>query len=487
MSRGRLAKNWCVTSRMSEGAPAPQAFWDQFGPEGTGRVAFMAGQFEISRNGQHHTQWWLQLTRRERFTTLVTNSKKQPKKPLFDSKCDHVEACLGTEEENEKYTKKSDTGVEGSLFSFGSFSVQGKSNSMKEVVEMISEGKGWDDLYDCHAEFIMRGHHASAIRHAITYLRPSAPVDTFEMTSWPKTGGWKEASAWATGDRKTTLLLCGPPGCGKTKWTQSLKLGGKATLVAQTKDDLKLLTGKHSLVCLDDWDEELAALGPAQLTQLFDRQIDVSVKCRYEDAYISRETAMVVCSNADLRWVLDIHPGVPRRTTLVHVEAWDMDSSLAETAAEAKRNADEMKHNHPDYEAIDLTDDADMPLRQESINSVLVQDAEDLGMGHDSWSDDWDKSDADVEPDDQPSEEDILERQFSAASLLVFRQNGKKNENVSDYYARMAIEEQDGAEAAHHRSQLKRSNAQIEWSQHSSADTPSRKRKRPEDDDENMS
>lgn len=61
---------------------------------------------------------------------------------------------------------------------------------------------------------------------------------------------------------------------------------------------------------------------------------------------------MIVCSNNDMNWVTNIHPGVPRRVTLVRVEAWDMAHRIAEEAArriaELKEEEDSGKHDDSD-------------------------------------------------------------------------------------------------------------------------------------------
>lgn len=471
MVRGTLRKNWCMTSRPDNGAPTPANFWAEHGPDGTGRVVYMAGQTEVSENGVRHYQWWLQLGKRERFTTLVTNETGT----IFDSKHDHVEPCEGTEEQNEKYTKKTKTSVDGTVFTFGHFSVQGKSDKMDEIVEMIRQGAGWDELYAAHATYITKGHHAAAIRHMMVYIRPSSPADTFDLASWPTTGGWKEAMAWSRGDRLKTLLLCGPPGCGKTKWCQSLKLEGRETLVAQTKDDLKRLVGKHSLICLDDWDEELIELRGALVTQLMDRQIDISVKCRYEDAHISRGTAMVVCSNDDLAWVLNKHPGVPRRVQLVHVEAWDMAASLVE-AEEKKQQAAASRTSSSSAanpEVIDLLSDSEPEDDNNKHDRRMFGNSDEV----------------DEYASEDESEQDVTELQHSPHSRLQFAQNAHSKEDISTYYERLAAEQEEDmveAEASSLRANLKRSDAQAGWSQHSSADTPARKRQRRNDDDDSM-
>ena len=151
-----------------------------------------------------------------------------------------------------------------------------------------------------------------------------------------------------------------------------MNFNDKPTLVCQTKDDLKKLNSNYGAVCLDDWDEELAGLGGAQVTQLFDRFRTVSIRCRYTDAVIEKGVPMIVCSNNDMNWVKNIHPGVDRRVTLVRVEAWDMAQRIAEAAerriAELKEEEHDGKHDDSDNK---------MEEFQLEIEAALNEDAED--------------------------------------------------------------------------------------------------------------
>ncbi len=352
----KLTKNWCVTSWIDKGAQTLQHHWATHGPEGTDYIQYIAGQEEICpETGKHHYQWWFQCTRRRRFTAIAK---------ILQSGIHSFRPCDGTEADNEKYCKKSQTGVANTLFSEGHFSVQGKPTTMALIVESLKEGDSFQQLYEDHAEYIIRGHHATAIQHAVPFLAPVPETEQFPLHTWPTTGGWAQATAWFEGNRKTTLLLSGPPGCGKTKWCESLKLNGKATLVAQTVDSLKQLAPKYSVLCLDDWDENLHEMGGARLTQLFDRQVDVYVKCRYEDALIPRSTAVIVCNNDDLAWTREQHPGVQRRTTLVHVEAWDM---KAETTSSSDTEIEDFKEG--DYSPHSRNQWAELALEGQSIEA----------------------------------------------------------------------------------------------------------------------
>lgn len=374
-------KNWCVTGWKDKGAVSPEQFMDKYGPRGTGEVVYAAGQEEETKQQKRHYQWWFQLKKPKRFTALIG---KKPKHFLKVGTC-HIEPCKGTEEENEEYVKKSETGVAETLYQEGEFQkLGGGTKHMEEIVEMCREGAGWDAIYAEHAEFVMTGHHANSINHAMNYIQPAQVTEKFGMSSWPQDKGWDLATTWAKGDKLTTLILMGPAGCGKTKWAESLFFDDKPTLVCQTKDDLKKLNSKFSAVCLDDWDEELGELGPAQLTQLFDRHRDVSIKCRYNDAQIPKGTPMVVCSNNDLTWLTGKHAGVERRTTFVMVEAWDMAAAI-KLAAEARMNqlvADgedkEDKHDDDsDAKMIAFQDEVDDALNDEDEAGELErQDAE---------------------------------------------------------------------------------------------------------------
>lgn len=418
--RTKLTKNWCVTSWIHKGAQPLEVHWKTHGPSGTRWIQYLAGQEELCpETGRRHYQWWFQTVKRVRFSAVLK---------LLPGSIHHLTPCDGTEEDNEKYVKKSETGIEGTVKVFGSFSTQGKPNTMGLIVEQMRDGAKWEELYSEHAEYIMKGHHAAAIQHAEPFLAPVQETEQYPLSSWPTTGGWAKAKAWLEGNRKTTLLLCGPPGCGKTKWCVSLKLNDKATFVAHTLDSLKQLAPKYSVLCLDDWDECLQEMGGAQLTQLFDRQIDVSVKCRFHDATIPRGTAVIVCSNDDLSWTAQKHPGVHRRTTIVHVEAWDMpedDSAINE-------------HKFTDLQCSEILNDMKEGIEDHSPHSIR------------QWEEERDPF-----------------------------------QGIEAYYRALAAAEHREDTIAEHEARddepppvLRRSNAQIVWSQHSTADAPRNKRKR---------
>jgi len=405
--------------------------WATYGPDGSNFINYIAGQEEICPDtGRTHYQWWFQARKRVRFTQVAK---------LLPGRIHHITACDGSEEANEKYTKKSETGVEGTLFSAGAFSTQGKPTNMSVIVDLIKKGASYYQLYEQEAEFILRGHHANAITHAIPYLRPPPTTQVFNLNTWPTTGGWDLARKWADGDHKTTLLLWGPPGSGKTKWVHSLMLDGKPTLVIQTRDGLKTLTSKYSTLALDDWDEALSKMGDSELTNLFDRQVDVSLSCRFNDAVIPRNMAVVVVSNMDPDWLLHRHPGIPRRVTLVKVEDWDKSESLA----------------------------CDEKLAQ-------FDGTPPAGC---------------AEGDDDDKHEE-----YSPHSMAEWRGGARSQEGIEDYYKRLAEAEhrEDTIEEAAAREDeiddtlddevpgpLVRADAQV-WSSLSSADAPrSRKRKKP--------
>ena len=189
-------KNWCVTGWLDKGAISPKEFMDKHGPRGTGQVVYAAGQQEETKSQKRHYQWWFQLKTKKRFTALIGN---KPKHFLKLGTC-HLTPCRGTEEENEEYVKKSESGVEGTLYQEGEFSKVGRpTKHMEEIVELVRSGSGWNEIYEDHAEFVMTGHHSNSISHAMNYIKPPADVETFNFDSWPTDKGWDLAKQWFEG------------------------------------------------------------------------------------------------------------------------------------------------------------------------------------------------------------------------------------------------------------------------------------------------
>ncbi len=90
-----------------------------------------------------HSQGWLQMTNPKDVTVI---------RKLLGGKC-HVERCLGTEFDNDKYCKKG-----GKWYSHGEFKSQGYRSDLEDIKKTIDEGGSLKTVADDHFGDYIRYH-----------------------------------------------------------------------------------------------------------------------------------------------------------------------------------------------------------------------------------------------------------------------------------------------------------------------------------------
>lgn len=108
------------------------------------RFKYLCYGKEIGEEGTKHLQGWFYLK--------DPMQRKSVKKALEINGI-HLEHCIGTKEQNDKYCKK-----DGKIFSFGKLPEQGSRNDLKEIKERLDKGEDLKDIAEDHFGSVIRYH-----------------------------------------------------------------------------------------------------------------------------------------------------------------------------------------------------------------------------------------------------------------------------------------------------------------------------------------
>lgn len=127
------SKNWCFTDFKMHNW---KQIWEE-DQENAQEIRFIcAGVETCPSTGRKHIQGWLQLWNKKRLGGV---------KKLLNDKSIHLEACRGSEYDNEKYCKKG-----GQWWSAGKFIKQGQRVDLEHIHAQIQEGANVSDIMNEH-------------------------------------------------------------------------------------------------------------------------------------------------------------------------------------------------------------------------------------------------------------------------------------------------------------------------------------------------
>ncbi len=297
---GTLTKNWAFTGWPHKGAKMP-AYYNQ---HHAGAIAYICGKMEEGGNStQPHIQGWVQFIQRKRFTAV---------QKIFPPGQFRIAPCRGTEEENQKYCKKTDTQI-GEFESHGHFQVQGRSNvsAIAGIEEAVKEGRSKKFLWDNY--FSVMSTRYRGVYEGITQLRDTRqqqPLFTQDQFGWAPVewGVQKEGSTCSL-----TWVFAGEAGIGKTQLAL-LQFGEKPPLICTRLDDLKRYDDSiYGGLLLDDFDDVLYGLKRTEQVHLAEQEGGRSIQGRFEDAYIPAGTKKIFTTNDLEGTIFNPHPSLTRR------------------------------------------------------------------------------------------------------------------------------------------------------------------------------
>ncbi len=347
------------------------------------------GKPEKAPGGELHVQGWVQFTKRKHMTAVLK---------VFPSRCFHVELCKGTEAENEKYCKKTET-TQGEVVVFGEFTKQGKSSRLARVCEMVKEGIPMNVIWSEESEVMVK--HFKGVNELKKQVNPPKEKKRFNTEDFPE---WPQA---ADIDWSKTQRFVGTTGIGKTEYAISLLPNA---LLVRNLNAIKMYNPTiHSGIIFDDFDDQFFKMDESARIHLVDQDRDSDMRVMYQTYRIPAHTPKIFTSNAidDGGWLL--HPAVARRVIITELKEFKF------TALEIHENAKET-----DREVIDLLSESDDEHSQPSQPGELVRcDAKtdwepDRLWCADDISDFTDSQHSDMEPDeDDVLSDDPLESYFS--------------------------------------------------------------------------
>ena len=131
------SKNWCFTD-------FDLLDWGQIfkNNEEIGYVCY--GEEICPKTKKKHYQGWLQVTKKKRLTGV---------KKLCQSKKLHVEACRGTESENNKYCEK-----DNKYIKMGEFTTQGKRTDLDSLKKIIDRGGTLEEIANENFQSFIQYH-----------------------------------------------------------------------------------------------------------------------------------------------------------------------------------------------------------------------------------------------------------------------------------------------------------------------------------------
>ncbi len=338
-----------------------------------GAIKYIIGKPEKTKKEGLHIQGWVQFSKRKYLTGVLK---------LFPSGMFAVGPCDGTEEQNEKYVKKTRTQA-GEVVRFGAFSKQGKSSKLALLGEAIKEGKDKSELWEDHTETMLR--HFKGAERMMDETRPISTMKRFNTEDYPT---WPQQIDWSKTQRFT-----GRAGIGKTEYAISLI---NNPLVVKNINTLSKFNPRvHGGIIFDDFDHAFHKLQPEERIHLVEQDRPSELRVLYGVAIIPAHTKKIFTSNNEHSGLFEAEESISRRTIVTNLQAFEFKAQeIAIAAAECDREVIELLDSDSDSEIGDLKRadakvDWDQPWDPEDIESAEdFEDTDELASDMDESQDD---------------------------------------------------------------------------------------------------
>jgi len=217
----------------------------------------------------------------------------------------HVEACRGTEAENEAYVEKIPT-TAGPVESFGAFVIPapGVSKGMLALEERVKAGASMEELAEHHFAELVRHHKGVQFVHAI--CNPKRAHISFHLDEFL----WEPENGWGGG--VGAVIFHGESGIGKTEF--ALAHFDNPLHVCGSWDQIRNFQPKfHDGIIFDDFDDELQQK-TGQAGQWFTEwDHEQEARVLYDTTTIPRWTKKIFVTNEPGGVIFKKTPGLARR------------------------------------------------------------------------------------------------------------------------------------------------------------------------------
>ena len=151
-------------------------------------------------------------------------------KKILDNERVHLEACKGSERQNDEYCQK-----DGDYMTFGTFKTQGQRTDLENVKKMIDNGEAMVDVAEQHFETFMRYHKG--------------------FYKYKELKAQKEAKKFR---KLNVTVLCGKTGTGKTR--AAIRNADDDDYYKIQGDDMKWFDGYEGekTLIIDEYDSSIS-------------------------------------------------------------------------------------------------------------------------------------------------------------------------------------------------------------------------------------
>jgi len=259
-------RNWCFTGWYHKDCDDIDSLWEKWASQ----LNFIKGGDELTKKDGKHIQGWLQFT-----DVKYWNSVKK----VLPSGKYWFDLCKGNEQSNERYC-----GKDGKIQEHGKWTPVGKTKKKTvrdQIIADIREGLSLTEIWDKYPAAMIL--YNRGVEVAFAQLQPEMETAEYKMDTFCRL---------PITDFKKSIILCGPPGIGKTQF--ALAHFEKPLLVSHM-DDLGKFNKNYDGIVFDDMSfNHMPRSGQIHVLDIANTR---SIHIRYTCAKIPKNTKKIFCTN----------------------------------------------------------------------------------------------------------------------------------------------------------------------------------------------